>query len=582
MAEILKRPPSTDLNGDNAKKIRSNDGSPIPHTNGAAKPDVNKIMADARARAAAVAAKLQGSGVGTARVASPAQAPAARPGGLSRTEELKARVAAAMGTKGPSSNQRTSSPAQAFSPTPLDDGFSQARGGLGTALHPALMDNAASGGISSKNKQPIQSRFATTLANQRPISPANQPSKAAKGKKQLDLSGPSAEETRANPYFDLSLGPQTATQKSRNRKELAFNAKGKYIQQAALQRRQKALEEMKLRIQASAKKALDKGDPSEKNFVIEAPPAIEWWDENLIKTKNYDSLNDMSKAIDWDSQDAPITIYVQHPVLLDPPSSRLQPGPKPMYLTKQEQAKLRRQRRMADLKEHQSKIRLGLEPPEPPKVKLKNMMRVLGEQAVRDPTAVELQVNREIADRKTKHEQMNEDRKLTKEEVHEKLEQKKAQDVAKGVYVTVFKIDSLVNGKHRFKIGRNAEQMGLFGICLITRHMNLIITTGGSHGIANYKKLMLNRIQWNENDWPAAVREGNKHALQEEWLSSTDETNQLRDLSDNKCQLVWEGQLKELPFRKWTTKVCESEKDAMDILARSKLESLWTQAKSMP
>lgn len=34
-------------------------------------------------------------------------------------------------------------------------------------------------------------------------------------------------------------------------------------------------------------------------------------------------------------------------------------------------------------------------------------MRVLGEQAVKDPTAVEAMVNKQIADRAQKHEEMN-------------------------------------------------------------------------------------------------------------------------------------------------------------------------------
>ena len=116
---------------------------------------------------------------------------------------------------------------------------------------------------------------------------------------------------------------------------------------------------------------------------------------------------------------------------------------------------------MAALKEQQAKERLGLVPTPAPKVKLGNMMRVLGEEAVKDPTAVEARVNREIAERKFGHETMNEERKLTKEEKHEKLEQKKGQDAAKGIHVAVFKVDSLANGRHKFKVNKNAEQMDL-------------------------------------------------------------------------------------------------------------------------
>ena len=46
-------------------------------------------------------------------------------------------------------------------------------------------------------------------------------------------------------------------------------------------------------------------------------------------------------------------------------------------------------------------------------------MRVLGEEAVKDPTAVEARVNRDIAERHAKHVEANEERKLTKEQKHE-------------------------------------------------------------------------------------------------------------------------------------------------------------------
>ncbi|KAL8955776.1 MAG: hypothetical protein Q9183_006528, partial [Haloplaca sp. 2 TL-2023] len=100
----LKRPrPEDDLHNDQ-KRVRSNNGSPAPVANGAStgsKPDINKIMAEARAKAAAVAAKLQGSkgGGGTTspvpQSSSPGPASAMSSNVRSRIEEIKARVAAA-------------------------------------------------------------------------------------------------------------------------------------------------------------------------------------------------------------------------------------------------------------------------------------------------------------------------------------------------------------------------------------------------------------------------------------------------------------------------------------------------------
>ena len=575
----LKRPhPDDNLqNRDSAqKKIRSNDGSPIPQTNRATgtKPDVSKIMADARARAAAVAAKLRGTGSPAPTSPSPGPTSSAKPSAISRAEELKARVAKAMGT-------RTASPAttHAFSPPPLDDGMMGARGGLGTALHPALMDNAGQGAGSSKSKQSIQSKFPTTMANRVP-SPANQ-SKPGKGKKQLDLSGPSAEETRANPYFDASLGAKTATLKSRNARQLQFNPKGKYIQQAASLRRAANLEAMRKRIQESSKKALPSEDPGEKNFLIEAPPEIEWWDEGLV-TDVKKAYTDVEKENKIDTEDTIVSRFIQHPVLIEPPGDKLIPEPKPMYLTKEETAKLRRQKRMADLKEQQTKERLGLLPTPAPKIKLKNMMRVVGEEAVKDPTAVEAMVRKQIAEREQTHLQMNEDRKLSKEEKHEKLEEKKAKDEAKGIYLLVFKIDSLANGKHRFKISKNCEQWGGRGLMLCHPKQSLVLTEFGEHGMKQYKKLMLSRIDFTENSTPNNVKEGNKKAAQAAWLEN-EEDGVLKDLSGNQCRLIFEGQQKGHSFRseRFTTRAVETDKEAVEYLERVKLGSMWALAKSV-
>lgn len=256
------------------------------------------------------------------------------------------------------------------------------------------------------------------------------------------------------------------------------------------------------------------------------------------------------------------------------------PAPKPMYLTPKEQAKLRRQRRMADLKEQQAKVRLGLEPAPPPKVKKSNLMRVLGEEAVKDPTAVEARVNREIAERAQKHMEMNEERKLTKEQKQEKLAANQEKDASRGIYTSVYKIDNLSNGRHRFKISKNAEQNALTGICILHPRFNLVIVEGGHVSINFYKKLMLNRIDWTENVAPNKVREGNKEALTS-WLQAEDEKGALKDLTLNKCTLVWEGEEKSRAFRKWGSKVCETEAAAKDALTRAKMENMWTLAKSM-
>lgn len=199
-----------------------------------------------------------------------------------------------------------------------------------------------------------------------------------------------------------------------------------------------------------------------------------------------------------------------------------------MYLPTKEIQKLRRMRRAADLKEEQAKVRLGLAPSARPKIKLGNMMRVMGEQAIADPTAVEMLVESQIQQRHDEHVTQNEERKLTKEQQHAKL----------------------------------------------------VIVEGGLHSIAKFKKLMLHRIKWDQNA-PTTETQLEKQASEPQWLRSMDDAGNLKDYSTNRCILVFEGEFKSHAFRKWGSKMCETAGEARELLARSKLDSLWALAKSM-
>ena len=185
-------------------------------------------------------------------------------------------------------------------------------------------------------------------------------------------------------------------------------------------------------------------------------------------------------------------------------------------------------------------------------------MRVLGEEAVKDPTAVEARVNREIAERHAQHVETNEERKLSREQRHEKLAANQEKDAAKGLHLLVFVIDSLANGQHRYKINMNADQLGLTGIVVMHPKRSLVIAEGGSWAINKYRKLMLNRIDWTENA-PLRDRDRDRYGdadHQRQWLLAEDESGNLRDLALNRCRLLFEGDLKERGFRKWGSKVC--------------------------
>jgi U4/U6 small nuclear ribonucleoprotein PRP3 len=562
----LKRPHPEDEDSSGQKRVRSNNGSPRPSTptaGGTPAPNISDALAKARARAAELRARV---GAAAAKPASPvsiAPAAAAAPqSAADRLAAMKARVAAATSKATTTTTQRTSGPP----PKPQYEDMPQGRFGLDVGLHPLLRDDEPK--TTTGRAQP---KFPSAMGNRK----AQQVPK----KEQLDLSGPNMEEIKANPFFDVALG--TTSVRNRHSRQLIFNQKGKYIEQAANLRRQAKLEEMKKRIAAHARLAgIDEDLDTEKAFIVAAPPEIEWWDEGLVEGESYTAITNPAN-LKIDTPDSIITVYIQHPVLLEPPQEKHMPAPKAMYLTKTEQAKLRRQRRKADLQEQQAKVRLGLEPPPPPKVKKNNMMRVLGNEAVQDPTAVEARVNREIAERAQKHEEMNAGRALTKEQKAEKLLRQQEADEAMGIQVRVYKVASLANGKHRFQITKNAEQNKLTGVCIMHPRLNVIVVEGGAHSIRNYDKLMLNRIHWTENEEPKAVQEGNREA-QAKWLESKDdETGELKDLSENRCELIFSGEEKQRNFRKWLgARVCETDSQARDVLSRAKMADMWAQAKS--
>ncbi|QUC20782.1 uncharacterized protein UV8b_05023 [Ustilaginoidea virens] len=384
----------------------------------------------------------------------------------------------------------------------------------------------------------------------------------------------------SNPYFDEALAKQTAGSKQREPRRLVFNQKGKYIQQANALRRQAALEAMKKRIAEQTRRAgINEDLDVEKNFVVDAPPDIEWWDEALVDGSSYSDIESTDKS-KIHAQDSIVTEYIQHPVALEPPQDRHMPEAKAMFLTTREQAKIRRQRRMAELKEMQAKIRLGLVPAPPPKVKKANLMRVLGDVAVKDPTAVEARVNREIAERHQKHVSTNEDRKLSKEQKHEKLSKNQQKDASRGIHILVFKISSLANGQHRYKIGVNAAQLALSGTCILHPKFNLVIVEGGAWSINKFRKLMLGRIDWTENSAPRNQEDITN--ADKDWLRAEDEDNVLKDMSLNECKLVFEGEQKARAFRKWGSKVCETDSEAREVLARAKMENFWSLAKALP
>lgn len=140
------------------------------------------------------------------------------------------------------------------------------------------------------------------------------------------------------------------------------------------------------------------------------------------------------KAPDAPLENVPLRVSALSVLLLFYSLPRLQ-----VHLTKKEAKRLRRMNRQEIQREQAEKIRLGLERAPEPKVKLSNLMRVLGNDAIQDPTKMEAMVRNQVAERLRKHQESNADRKLSKKERADKKALKIMEDTSVYVYVAVYK-----------------------------------------------------------------------------------------------------------------------------------------------
>lgn len=172
----------------------------------------------------------------------------------------------------------------------------------------------------------------------------------------------------------------------------------------------------------------------------------------------------------------------------------------PVFLTKQERKKLRRQNRREAWKEEQEKIRLGLAPPPEPKLRIANLMRALGNEAVQDPTKIESHVREQMAKRQKAHEDANNARKLTADQKRDKKVRKLKEDTSCGVSVSVYRIRELFKFQaKKYKVETNAKQLLMTGIVALFRDCSVVVVEGGPKQQKKFRRLMLNRIKWDED-----------------------------------------------------------------------------------
>jgi len=232
--------------------------------------------------------------------------------------------------------------------------------------------------------------------------------------------------------------------------------------------------------------------PAPKKVVPKEPiPSVEWWDKFLLPNENHYLEQ---KEIDKIKLDE-VTFYIEHPVQLKPTGE--DEVVIPMFLTKKEQKKLRRRTRMEREKEKQEKVLLGIQAAPKPKVKISNLMRVMGAEATSDPTKIEQEVRKQMAERVANHEARNLSRKLTKDEQKDKKKKKLEKDAKLSLQVAVFRVNDLSNPRNKFKVDINAKELQLTGCVILHKNTNLIVVEGGSKAVRKFKKVLLNRMDWN-------------------------------------------------------------------------------------
>ncbi|KAF4638177.1 pre-mRNA processing factor PRP3 [Toxoplasma gondii] len=403
------------------------------------------------------------------------------------------------------------------------------------------------------------------------------------------------EDITEQPWFDPSIPVKTARNK-RKRKALEFVEAGRYIQQEqqmlhhhhAMEKRAEREREREHGGESQSMKGRPAGDGAHADAQCSAPaagspvqkeedeqtpefsakiwaaqpPSVEPWDACILKV-------DASRPDEILPQEDALDNLVEHPVPVRPVLDASTNVIINMYLTKQERKKLRRRKRQEKEREKQDKIRMGLMPPPPPKVKLTNLMRVLGDQAVADPSKVEKEVREQMEKRLKDHEARNEARKLAPEVRSKKHAAKWQKKPHSGEFhVLLFCLKDLTNKRHLYKVDINAQQLHLAGVAVIcpSSLKTIVVVEGSLISIKRFRSLMMRRIKWRELEGSTAVNDDD------------DDEDEKPEADDESCCLVWQGTVRTNSFSGWKIHRVAGEADGRKIFKLAHVEHYWDMA----
>mmetsp|Transcript_20210 Transcript_20210/g.42069 ORF Transcript_20210/g.42069 Transcript_20210/m.42069 type:complete len:807 (+) Transcript_20210:124-2544(+) len=285
---------------------------------------------------------------------------------------------------------------------------------------------------------------------------------------------------------------------------------------------------------------------------------------------------------------------VQHPVPILTPAQRAaldqSASKKPtLHLTKAERKRHRKLRRAERLREQQDLQAAGLLPPPEPRLTLSNYMKVLGDQAVLDPSKMEARVVEQIQARKRKHEKMNEERKLTKEEKAAKHARKLQEDTSRAVKVALFWVRDMSHPYHRAKVDLNAQQNSITGGVLECEvpELALVVAEGGEKAIKRYTRLMTVRMRWKGEDFYVSDEEDDdmenvgENGMAAAASGGSDDQAQPQQQKpkkfnpNNECELIWTGMAMKRAFHSFMFQSAANSTVARKILEAKKVAHYW-------
>ncbi|CAL2036435.1 unnamed protein product [Caenorhabditis brenneri] len=410
-------------------------------------------------------------------------------------------------------------------------------------------------------RQPIVEKLNQLVANAPAgvMAPLPEAVQQVEKKVQQQITKESKEPEKLIEYLDPRISAKTA---DRRRRGFNFHDKGEFEKLANKQRAMAKLERLQNEVSSAAQSTgissavkLAMVTPTGTAKIENGVPDIEWWDMLVLDKVNYDEI---PPEDDVERYSQTISELVEHPISMRAPTEPLTQQYLKVYLTTKEKKKIRRQNRKEVLKEKTEKIRLGLEKAPEPKVKISNLMRVLGNDAIQDPTKMEAHVRKQMAERLKKHETLNAERKLTEDQKRAKKTKKLSEDTSTAVNVSVYRVKSLAHPSKKFKVETNAKQLQMSGAIMMHKAQNVVVVEGGPKQQKFYKNLMLNRIKW-ADEIIGQKKDAEKDAPGER----------------NLCEMIWEGQVKRRNFRDFTVHTATLEKQAREFFEKHGVAQYW-------